>query len=129
MPGIPKLKFKRTTISSAKYPAAANLLNQNFKACNQNHVWVSDITYIRTEKDRAYLTVIIDLCDRKVISWSLSETMKTVDTTIAAFKQALRNRPLSGNQKLIFISKSAPCYTISFAVFSISQIDFIFLYI
>ena len=104
MPRIPKLKFKRTTISSPKYPAAPNLLNQNFKAINQNQVWVSDITYIRTKKGWAYLTAVIDLFDRKVIGWSLSKTMKAVDTTIAAFKQALRNRPLARNQKLIFHS-------------------------
>jgi len=104
MPRIPKLKFKRTTISSPKYTAAANLLNQNFKVSNQNQVWVSDITYIRTKKGWLYLTAVIDLFDRKVVRWSLSETMKAIDTTIAAFKQALRNRPLAGNQKLIFHS-------------------------
>lgn len=104
MPRIPKLKFKRTTISSPKYTAAANLLNQNFKVSNQNQVWVSDITYIRTKKGWLYLTAVIDLFDRKVVGWSLSETMKAIDTTIAAFKQALRNRPLAGNQKLIFHS-------------------------
>lgn len=104
MPRIPKLKFKRTTISSPKYTAAANLLNQNFKVSNQNQVWVSDITYIRTKKGWLYLTAVIDLFDRKVVGWSLSETMKAIDTTIAAFKQALRNRPLAGSQKLIFHS-------------------------
>jgi transposase InsO family protein/transposase-like protein len=104
MPRIPKLKFKRTTISSPKYPAAANLLNQNFKVSNQNQVWVSDITYIRTKKGWAYLTAVIDLFDRKVVGWSLSETLKTMDTTIVALKQALRNRPLTSNQKLIFHS-------------------------
>lgn len=83
MPRIPKLKFKRTTIFSPKYPAAANLLNQNFKVSNQNQVLVSDITYIRTKKGWAYLTAVIDLFDRKVVVWSLSETLKTMDTTIA----------------------------------------------
>ena len=38
MPRVPKLKFKRTTILSAKYPTAPNLLNQNFKVSNQNQV-------------------------------------------------------------------------------------------
>ncbi|SDZ62524.1 Transposase InsO and inactivated derivatives [Flavobacterium aquidurense] len=104
MPRIPKLKFKRTTISSTIYPVAPNLLNQNFKVRNQNQVWVSDITYIRTKKGWAYLTAVIDLFDRKVIGWSLSKTMKAIDTTITAFKQALRNRPLTINQKLIFHS-------------------------
>ncbi|REG99792.1 IS3 family transposase [Flavobacterium aquicola] len=101
---IPKLKFKRTTISSPKYPVAENLLNQKFKVSNQNQVWVSDITYIGTKEGWTYLTAVMDLFDRKVIGWSLSETMKARDTTIVAFKQAMLNRPLDRNQKLIFHS-------------------------
>lgn len=84
------MKFKKTTISSPKYPVADNLLNQEFKVRNQNQVWVSDITYIQTKKGCVYLTAEIDLFDRKVIGWSISKTMKAIDTTIAAFKQALQ---------------------------------------
>jgi transposase InsO family protein len=101
---ISKLKIKKTTISSTKYPAAENLLNQDFKVSNQNQVWVSDITYIRTEEGWAYLTTVIDLFDRKVIGWSLSETMKAADTSTAAFKKALLHRPLEKNQRLLFHS-------------------------
>jgi putative transposase len=119
----PKLKFKRTTISSPKYPAAENLLNQDFKVSNQNQVWVSDITYIRTEKGWAYLTAVIDLFDRKVIGWSLSETMKAIDTTIAAFKQALRNRPLIRSQKLIFHSDRGIQYACKDFVYTLSKSD------
>lgn len=74
---IPKLKFKRTTISSPKYPATENLLNQDFKVNCQNQVWGSDITYIRTKAGWAYFTAIIDLFDRKVIGWSLSENYES----------------------------------------------------
>lgn len=101
---IAKLKFKKTTISSTKYPIAENKLNQNFKVCGQNEVWVSDITYIHTAEGWAYLTIVIDLFDRKVIGWSLSRTMKATDTSITAFRRAQYNRPLTGNQKLIFHS-------------------------
>lgn len=125
MPRIPKLKFKRTTITSPKYPAAPNLLNQNFKASNQNQVWVSDITYIRTKKGWAYLTAVIDLFDRKVIGWSLSKTMRAVDTTITAFKQAVRNRPLTGNQKLIFHSDRGIQYACKDFVSTLSKSDHI----
>lgn len=104
MRSITKLKFKRTTISSPKYPAAENMLNQNFKVSNENQVWGSDITYLRTAEGWAYLTEIIDLFDRKVIGWSLSETMCAMDTSISALKKALLNRPLLYNQKLIFHS-------------------------
>lgn len=100
----PKLKYKRTTISSHKYPVSQNLLNQNFKVSGKNNVWVSDITYISTGDGWLYLTIVIDLFDRKVIGWALSSTMKASDTSIAALKIALLNRPLSDNEQLVFHS-------------------------
>jgi putative transposase len=101
---IAKLKFKKTTLSSPRYVTAENLLNQDFKMSGQNQAWVSDITYIWTAEGWTYLTTVIDLFDRKVIGWSLSETMKVIDTSIAALKKALLNRPLVSNRKLIFHS-------------------------
>ncbi len=108
---ITKLKFKKTTVSSPKYAIVENFLNQNFKVGKENEVWVSDITYIQTAEGWAYLTVIIDLFDRKVIGWSLSKSMKARDTSIAAFKKAQLNRPLARNQKLLFHSDRGIQYT------------------
>ena len=65
-------------------------------------VWVSDITYIRTTEGWLYLTVIIDLCDRKVIGWSTSSTLKTSETVVPAWKMAVKNRPV--DDSLIFHS-------------------------
>ena len=36
----------------------------------------------------------MDLADRKVVGWSLSETMKTYDTVMPAWKMAIKNRPI-----------------------------------
>ena len=58
-------KFKVTTDSKHKYPVAPNILNQNFEVYRKNQVWVSDITYIETKQGWLYLTVIIDLYNRK----------------------------------------------------------------
>ncbi|WP_370634640.1 DDE-type integrase/transposase/recombinase [Cesiribacter sp. SM1] len=44
----------------------------------------------------------LDLADRKVIGWALSETMKAKDTTVAALKMAIINRPVI--EDLIFHS-------------------------
>ncbi len=73
---IVKKKFKKITNSFHRYPVAENYLNQNFQVKSNKEVRVSDITYIRTGQDWLYLTTVIDLFDRKVSSWSLSETMK-----------------------------------------------------
>ncbi len=97
-----KKRFKCTTESRHQFPVAPNLLNREFKVDQQGKVWVSDITYIRTSEGWLYLTVIIDLCDRKVIGWSTSNTLKTNETVVPAWKMAVINRPITDN--LIFDS-------------------------
>lgn len=95
-------RFKVTTDSKHSFAVSENLLNRNFTATTTGQAWVSDITYIRTFAGWLYLTVVLDLADRKVIGWSLSETMKAKDTTVAALKMALIHRPIV--QDLIFHS-------------------------
>ena len=91
-----------TTDSNHNYPVAKNLLNRDFAPENIGKAWVSDLTYIKTIEGWLYLTVIVDLADRKVVGWSLSQTMKTSDTVIPAWKMAITNRPITTN--LIFHS-------------------------
>jgi putative transposase len=40
-----------------------------------NHVWSTDITYIRLARGFAYLVAIIDWYSRKVLSWRISNSM------------------------------------------------------
>ena len=99
---IVKKKYKVTTDSNHRYPIVQNRLKRNFKTHYLGQVWVSDITYIKTSKGWLYLTVIIDLCDRQVIGWSLSTNLSARDTSIRAYRMAINNRPVIG--KLIFHS-------------------------
>tara|TARA_R110000751_G_C13720837_1_gene475440 strand:+ start:370 stop:1233 length:864 start_codon:yes stop_codon:yes gene_type:complete len=95
-------KFVATTDSRHKYPVVENRLDRNFTAEGEGRAWVSDITYVRTSKGWLYLTVVLDLFDRKVIGWSQSADLSAENTTIAAWKMAVGNRPPS--KKLIFHS-------------------------
>lgn len=97
-----KRKFKATTDSRHNYPVAPNLLNQEFEVTAPARVWVSDITYIRTNKGWLYLTVIIDLFDRKVIGWAMSKGLSAEETSIPAWRMAVKNRPVT--DELIFHS-------------------------
>ena len=97
-----KKRFKSTTNSKHKFPVSPNLLNREFKVDELGKVWVSDITYIHTMEGWLYLTVIIDLCDRKVIGWSTSNTLRTLETVVPAWKMAVKNRPV--DDSLIFHS-------------------------
>ena len=91
-----------TTNSSHKYPVAENLLARNFQVAALATVWVSDITYIPTHQGWLYLTIVLDLADRKVIGWALSDGLKTSDTIIPAWEMAIKNRPI--HQALLFHS-------------------------
>lgn len=87
-------RFRQTTDSKHSYPVANNLLNQNFKSTEIGKKWVSDISYIPVKEGFIYLTIIMDLHDRKIIGWSNSKTLKASDTVWAAWHQALGNRKL-----------------------------------
>lgn len=97
-----------TTDSNHNLPVAQNHLNRKFKVKSAAKVWVSDITYIRTNQGWLYLTIIMDLYDRKIIGWALSKTMSTLDTVIAAWNMALTNRSI--NSQLIFHSDRGSQY-------------------
>lgn len=88
-----RAKWVQTTESGHHYPVAENLLDRNFIPKQLNCVWVSDITFIPSKGGWLYLTTILDLADRQIIGWALSWSMKAEHTSIAAFKQAIVNRP------------------------------------
>jgi putative transposase len=88
-------RFVSTTDSRHGLEVAPNLLERNFKPGKTGIAWVSDITYIRTGQGWLYLTVIIDLGDRKVVGWALSRSMHARDTVVAAWRMAMVNRPPS----------------------------------
>lgn len=104
--GIRSIVHKRfrvqTTDSNHNYPVTENYLNREFTPKRTGVAWVSDITYIKTLEGWLYLTTIVDLGDRRVIGWALSQTMRASDTVIPAWKMAIKNRPITS--ELIFHS-------------------------
>lgn len=55
-----------------------------------NHVWSTDITYIRLAQGFVYLVAIIDWYSRKVLAWQVSNTMDAnfcVDCLVAAIDE------------------------------------------
>ena len=87
-----KRKFMVTTDSNHTFPIAENVLNRDFESLQIGEKWISDITYIRVNDNWNYLTTIIDLADRKVVSWTLSEDMTAYNTIIKAWYLARNDR-------------------------------------
>jgi transposase InsO family protein len=97
-----KGRFVKTTQSNHHQPIFENVLKREFKAERSGLKWVSDITYLRTLSGWLYLTVIIDLFDRKIIGWSFSRSLEVEHTTVAALVMACKNR--KAEEGLIFHS-------------------------
>lgn len=80
-----------TTDSTHGKAVAKNVLDRQFTVDKPNEVWVSDITYIRTQAGWIYLAVIIDLYSRRVIGWQLAEHMRA-ELVCQALAQAKARR-------------------------------------
>lgn len=101
---IPRRKYVVTTESKHDLKISDNLLERKFEVEKVNKVWVSDLTYLHTDKGWRYLTTVIDLGDRSVVGWALSETMHASCTTLAALRKALKKRGIQRNSGLMFHS-------------------------
>ena len=99
----------KTTDSKHGFEVNENILDRQFHAGKPGEKWVSDITYLSTTEGWVYLTVVIDLFDRKVLGWALSADMESAHTSIAALEMAVRNR--RPQERLIFHSDRGVQYS------------------
>ena len=67
----------KTTDSNHANPIAPNTLDRKFDVKTINTVWTTDITYIVTDEGTLYLAGVMDLCSRRVVGWSMSNSMET----------------------------------------------------
>jgi len=90
---VPRLPSKRcrTTVSGHNLPVFHNLIKDR-EATGPNQIWVSDITYIRTEEDFEYLNLIMDRFSRKIVGYYCSENLNAV-ASLVALKRALKDLP------------------------------------
>lgn len=93
-----KKRFHKTTNSNHRFRKHPNLIKGNIYRKSEQ-VWVSDITYVKTEKGYLYLSLITDLYSKKIMGYNLSDNMK-VESTTKALRMALSQRQYK-NRKLI----------------------------
>src|SRR3954462_409557 len=90
----PKTFVPRTSDGRADQPSP-NLLHQKPLPAAPDQVWAGDITYIPTAQGWLYLAVVIDLCSRRILGWSLGTHLRA-ELAVAALAQALQTRPVHG---------------------------------
>lgn len=72
-------KFVATTDSGHAFPVAQNLLNREYQVeavAGLNRAWAGDITYVPTAQGWLYVAVVLDLKSRKVIGWSMKDSLE-----------------------------------------------------
>jgi len=87
-----RAKWVVTTDSKHHYRSSPNLLDRDFKPGRKGQAWVSDITYLPTRQGWLYVTMIMDLFDRKIIGWAMSVDLKAESTVLMAWEMACKNR-------------------------------------
>lgn len=92
--GLQSIRHRAKAIYE-KEVKSKNKVNQQFQTSRPNEVWVSDVTYFRTQYNSYYICVILDLYSRKVISYriALNNSTQLVKST---FKDAYESRQPKG---------------------------------
>ena len=85
----------QTTDSRHDHPIAENLLERDFTAAEPNQKWAGDITYVQTGKHWLYLAVILDLFNREIVGWAMSDRIDQ-QLTQSAMRMALQRRQPRG---------------------------------
>lgn len=77
----------RLSLNTKPHPVFPYLL-KDVAIVKPNHVWSADITYIRMKYGFLYLVVFMDWFARYILSWELSDSLKT-DFCLEAARKAL----------------------------------------
>jgi transposase InsO family protein len=82
--------FTKTTHSYHRFMCHPNLV-KDISIHQPEQVWVSDITYIRVDKEFYYLSLITDAYSKQIMGYQLADSLKAIHCE-NALKMALRNR-------------------------------------
>ncbi|MGY4828076.1 IS3 family transposase [Sphaerotilaceae bacterium SBD11-9] len=87
--GLPKDRGARSAV-------ADNVLDRQFRADGPNQKWVADFTYIWTAEGWLYVAAVLDLYSRRIVGWSMQESM-TSQLVVDALMMAVwrRGKPVA----------------------------------
>ncbi|MDD3089524.1 MAG: IS3 family transposase [Candidatus Omnitrophica bacterium] len=86
-----KRVWPKTTNSRHSLPVFRNLLKER-EPTAPNQVWVSDLTYIRTEEGYMYASLITDMCSRKIVGFHVGDSLESMGCQ-KALEMALEQLP------------------------------------
>ena len=89
--GVCPKRWRTTTIVDYADAYPPDAANRTWDSGLLNHIWVGDITYLRTWEGWLYLATVIDAHSRRVIGWAIDEHMRA-DLVEQALQMAITLR-------------------------------------
>lgn len=83
--------YPRTTDSNHGHPVAPNRLAQTGKVTQPNQIWVTDLTYVKTQEGWLYVSAIMDLFSRRIVGWAFADNLNTT-LPLRALRMAVQRR-------------------------------------
>ncbi len=102
----PLKNYTKTTFSHHRFKKHPNLLD-NLNVTRPEEVFVSDITYVKSDEGVHYLSLVTDACTRKIMGHHLSCDM-TAESVVKALRVAVKKR--TGRDQLIHHSDRGSQY-------------------
>lgn len=96
---VKRIRDHSRTTRSGKFRFSNKISGKGIRELD--HVWVSDITYLKMGTKHYYLTSMIDLYSRRILGYSCSNSMMSEMTSIPAMKMAIDVRNVKQFEKLV----------------------------
>jgi transposase InsO family protein len=89
-------RCKAPTTAGQAQAVAPNQLNRAFTVQAPDRVYVGDITYLPTGEGWLYLAIVLDLCSRAVVGWSMANHMRAELVNQALSMALYQRQPAAG---------------------------------
>lgn len=89
-------RFKAPIAAGQAQTVAPNQLNRECTVQDPNTIYVGDITYLPTGEGWLYLAVVLDLCSRAVVGWSMADHMRAELVNQALAMAICQRQPTAG---------------------------------
>ncbi|MCL4286172.1 MAG: IS3 family transposase [Thermoleophilia bacterium] len=89
--GLIRKRRGKTTIRVPGVATSPDLVRREWNPSEPNRLWVADITYVRTWEGWLYPAAVIDCFSRKVVGWSIGDTLHA-ELVVDAVQMAIRRR-------------------------------------
>jgi putative transposase len=63
-------------VPDPKAPPAPDLGERRFVAEAPDQLWLADLTYVPTLEGYLFLAVVMDMCSREIVGWSMRDDLK-----------------------------------------------------